>query len=274
MCYFRGMVLRKAAVDRRTGSSVSIQGKTAVVTGGSRGIGRAYCERLAADGANVVVIDLRDPAGVAQELKGVGAALGIACDVSDPAAVREAANAVLDRFGRCDIFVNNAAMLDVTSLETVTIEQWRRIQAVNVEPIIGFAQAFVPGMADAGWGRIVTTGSSSTLNPLNRDLAYVTSKGSVHALTRALANELGDRGITVNSIAPTVVRTEGFVERLPGGELAADEMITRIAAQHTVGRFCEPEDVADMLGFLVSDQAGFITGQILHVDGGRTRSGA
>ena len=181
---------------------------------------------------------------------------------------------MLRRFSRCDIFVNNAAFMPMTNLETVTSETWRRVQAVNVEPIIHFAKAFVSGMAAAGWGRIVTTGSAVTLHPQTRDLAYIASKGSVHGVTKALANELGDRGITVNAIAPTVVKTEGFAERLSVGGPSAEAMMERIVSQQTIGRACSPRDVADMLAFLVSDAAGFITGQIMHVDGGRTRSGA
>lgn len=251
---------------------MGLTGRVAVVTGGGRGIGRAYCERLAADGAHVVVLDLEDPAPVVAELP--GEATGVVCDVGRPEDVAATATAVLERFGRCDVFVNNAATLPMTRLETVTLEQWRRVQAVNVEPILGFAQAFVPAMAAAGWGRIVTTGSSVTLHPQTRDLAYITSKGSVHALTRALANELGDRGITVNAIAPTVVATEGFVARLPGDGPSADAMMDRVASQQTIPRYCTPRDVANLLAWVVSDDADFVTGQVLHVDGGRTRSGA
>jgi NAD(P)-dependent dehydrogenase (short-subunit alcohol dehydrogenase family) len=137
-----------------------------------------------------------------------------------------------------------------------------------------FAQAFVPGMAAAGWGRIVSTGSSVTLHPQTRDLTYITSKGSIHALTRALANELGEMGITVSATAPTVVKSEGFVERTPAGGPTAEELMNRIMSQQTIKRPCTPTDVANALAFLVSDDADFITGQILHVDGGRSRSGA
>jgi NAD(P)-dependent dehydrogenase (short-subunit alcohol dehydrogenase family) len=253
---------------------MKLKGKTAVVTGGGRGIGLAYCKRLAAEGANVVVIDIDDATKLLADLLGDGEKVAMICDVSQPEQVRIAAESVIELFGRCDIFVSNAATLPMSTLETVTIKLWRRVQAVNVEPIITFAQMFVPGMAAAGWGRIVTTGSAVTLHPQTRDLAYISSKGAVHAVTKALANELGDKGITVNSIAPTVVKTEGFVERLPSAGPSADEMMDRIVSQQTIKRACVPEDIADALSFLVSEDAGFITGQIIHVDGGRTRSGA
>src|SRR6202008_2101651 len=121
---------------------------------------------------------------------------------SKPEQIKEVANVVIERFGRCDIFVNNAAIFPVTDLKTVTLDIWRHVQAVNVEPLVLFAQAFVPGMAEAHWGRIVSTGSSVPVSQQQHDLAYVTSKGSIHALVRALANALGEMGITVNAIAP------------------------------------------------------------------------
>ena len=251
-----------------------LNGKTAVVTGGGRGIGRAFSERLASDGANIVVLDLEEARDVAQTFAGPGQKLALACDVSDPHNVKEVSRAILAHFGRCDIFVNNAAYMPMASLASLTSDVWRRVQATNVEPIVHFAQQFVPGMKAAGWGRIVTTGSSITLHPQTRDLAYMTSKGSVHGLTRALANELADTGITVNSIAPTMIKTEGLLARTPSDGPTADEIVQRIASQQTIQRPSVPEDLVGTLSFLVSDDAAFITGQVLHVDGGRTRSGA
>ncbi|HWK93023.1 MAG TPA: SDR family NAD(P)-dependent oxidoreductase [Luteimicrobium sp.] len=252
---------------------MTLQGHTAVVTGAARGIGLAYVERLLADGADVVALDLDDPTDAIAGLPGAGRRLGLVCDISDGAAVEGVCREVLDRFGRVDILVNNAGIFPTTSLETVTIDQWRQVQAVNVEPILRFAQAFVPGMRAQGWGRIVNTGSANTLLG-GRDLAYLTSKAGVHGLTRALANELGDSGITVNAIAPSVVATDGFLGRTRVGGPSADEVFARVSAMQAVKRPSVPQDLGNALGFLVSDQADFITGQILHVDGGLTRSGA
>jgi NAD(P)-dependent dehydrogenase (short-subunit alcohol dehydrogenase family) len=164
---------------------MKLNGKTAVVTGGERGIGRAYCERLAKDGANVVVVDIDDASKLVAELEGSGEKTSMVCDVSKPEQIAKVAERVLDQFGRCDIFVNNAAVFPVTDLKTITLDVWRRVQSVNVEPLLLFAQAFVPAMTEAHWGRIVSTGSSVTLSQQQHDLAYVTSKGSIHALVRA-----------------------------------------------------------------------------------------
>lgn len=252
---------------------MALNGKTALVTGAARGIGLAYCQRLAADGANVVAVDINDPAGSVKELPGSGEKLGLVCDISQPGQIGGVAGTVLERFGRCDILVNNAGIFPATDLASVTIELWRQVQAVNVEAALLFAQAFAPGMKAAGWGRIVNTGSANTLLQ-GRDLAYMTSKGSVHALTRALANELGDSGITVNAIAPSVVATGGFLGRTRTAGPTADEVLTRVSAIQTIKRPSVPADLGNALGFLVSDRADFITGQILHVDGGLTRTGA
>ncbi|MFG7940514.1 SDR family NAD(P)-dependent oxidoreductase [Streptomyces cacaoi] len=150
---------------------MALDGKTAVVTGAARGIGHAYCRRLAADGAHVVAVDIDDPVDAVNELKGSGDKLGLVCDISDPAHVDAVTRTVLDRYGRCDILVNSAGIFPLTDLEHLSIEVWRKVQAVNVEPILLLARAFAPGMRAAGWGRIVNTGSGITLTR-NRDLAY------------------------------------------------------------------------------------------------------
>lgn len=252
---------------------MTLEGKTAVVTGAARGIGHAYVERLAADGANVVAVDIDDPTDSLAGLAGGGEKLGLVCDISQPGQADAVVKTVLDRFGRVDILVNNAGIFPTTSLDTVTIELWRRVQAVNVEPILRFAKAFAPGMKAAGWGRIVNTGSANTLLQ-GKDLAYMTSKASVHGLTRALANELGESGITVNAIAPSVVATAGFLGRTRTDGPTAEEVFARVSAMQTIKRPSVPTDLANALGFLVSEAADFITGQIIHVDGGLTRTGA
>lgn len=254
-------------------SSMETGARTALITGAARGIGRAYAERLARDGMNVIGVDANPAVESMSELDGPGAKVGLVCDLSERDQLDELVAMVLARFGRVDVLVNNAGIFPTTSLESVTIDEWRKVQAVNVEPILRLAQAFVPGMCAGGWGRIVNTGSANTLLG-GQDLAYMTSKSSVHGLTRALANELGTSGITVNAIAPSVVATDGFLGRDREGGPGAEEIFARVSAMQSIKRASVPADVADTLSFLASDRAGFITGQIIHVDGGLTRSGA
>jgi NAD(P)-dependent dehydrogenase (short-subunit alcohol dehydrogenase family) len=129
---------------------MTLQGKTAVVTGGAKGIGHAYCRRLASDGANVVVVNRSDPTESLAKLSGPGKKMGLTCDVSQPDQVEAVRRQVIDRFGRCDILVNNAGIFPYTNLQNLTMEVWRKVQATNVESIVLFAMAFVPGMKEAG----------------------------------------------------------------------------------------------------------------------------
>lgn len=195
---------------------MSLEGKTAVVTGAAKGMGRAFCARLAADGANVVGIDPIDASDQLEAMAGPGSSLALTCDVTSPEQVATARDAVEERFGRCDILVNNAGIYPTMPFDSLTLEDFQRVQRTNVESMLILALAFTPGMRAAGWGRVVNLGSGVTSLQNTDMLPYITSKGAVHALTRALSNELGGSAITVNALAPSIVPTEGLAERASG----------------------------------------------------------
>jgi NAD(P)-dependent dehydrogenase (short-subunit alcohol dehydrogenase family) len=218
--------------------------RIAVVTGGAGAIGGAIVAALGEAGHRTVVVDRRGE---------------VPCDLGDPDAVRRAAAEI----GRCDVLVHAAAALDQATLPEVDLVTWRRLQAVNVESALLLAQAFSPGMARRGWGRIVHIVSDTIWSPPSPALlAYITSKAALVGLTRVLAITLGGDGITVNAVAPGLTRTASAEE---GMGFAAFEAVR---ARQALPRSLVPEDVAGTVAFLASDAAGALTGQTLCVDGG------
>jgi NAD(P)-dependent dehydrogenase (short-subunit alcohol dehydrogenase family) len=248
---------------------VARQARTAVVTGGAAGIGQAFARRLAEDGRRVVVADLA-PADETCELvsSAGGEALAVRCDVSDPDGVRALALAVEARFGTCDILVASAGIYPIAPFEETTWEQWRHVLSVNLDSLFLLTQAFLPGMRRSGWGRIVAVASNLFHTGMAGMVPYVASKGGVVGFVRALAGEVGGDGVTINAIAPTLTRTKGTMEG-PHSALGLFEAVPRLQA---IGRPGLPEDLVGALSFLSSDDAAFVTGQTLPVDGGLVRS--
>ncbi|MEU2620266.1 SDR family oxidoreductase [Streptomyces sp. NPDC007157] len=221
--------------------------RVAVVVGGAGVIGGAIVRELAARGHTVRVLDR---------------AGDIVCDLADAGDVRAAARRVLAENGRCDVLVHAAAATDLMDVETVDLDAWRRVQAVNVESAVLLAQAFVPGMRERGFGRIVHILSDTFWKPPSPDLlAYVTSKGALVAVTRSLAASLGRHGISVTGVAPGLTRTASTAYQ-------PDAAFEASRAGQALPRALTPEDVSAAVGFLASDAAEALTGQILTVDGG------
>ena len=244
------------------------QGRVAVVTGGAKGIGRAFAERLAADGAAVAVVDLEPATDTMATLSGAGAeAASFEGDVTSEDDVARLSSEVGERFGRCDILINNVGIYPNEPFEAVTFAKWRRVMAINLDSMFLTAKAFAPGMVERGWGRIVNMASNTFNTSVTGYSHYIASKGGVIGFTRALASDLADKGITVNAIAPSLVRTHGTEVTNP----RSDERFASVSAMQAIKRTQMPEDLTGTLSFLVSDDAAFMTGQTLYVDGGWVR---
>jgi 3-oxoacyl-[acyl-carrier protein] reductase len=248
---------------------VRLAGDVAVITGAGQGIGRAYGLRFAREGARVVLADVQHDKvrDVAREVQATGGeALAVTADVADPGSVHDLVRSALDRFGRIDVLVNNAAIsstVEQKPFEEITLDEWDRIMAVNLTGAFLCCQAVAPSMRERGRGRIINIASAVArrAGPW-RYAHYVASKAGIMGLTRALATELGDDGITVNAISPGPVETE-----LAGGAPVPEQIRTLIAAQ-AIHRREVPEDLVGVAVFLASEDGRFITGQVINVDGG------
>jgi len=240
--------------------------RVAVVTGGGSGMGTAICRRLAERGHRVAVLDINGDATeqVAKELEADGlTALGVHVDVSQRAAVDAALDTVRTTFGPIEIMVTSAGIEGFVEFLDITPEAWDRMMAVNLTGTFHCLQAAVPDMVAGGWGRIVTISSSSAQHGTKRMAHYVTSKGGVIALTKALALDLAPNGITVNTIPPGAIDTPMMRRPFESGDMNLEQVLARAP----LGRLGTPDDIAATCVFLCSDEAVYITGQQINVNG-------
>jgi NAD(P)-dependent dehydrogenase (short-subunit alcohol dehydrogenase family) len=248
-----------------------MQDRVAIVTGGASGLGRAVADRLWSEGASVVIADIAGEAAdaAAGEIRASGGqALAVRADVSVEADVVALMERTVGAFGRIDFLHNNAAALgpDVfpydTSIVGMDVDVWDRTMAVNLRGVMLGCKHAIPIMRDGGGGSIVSTSSLSSLIGEDTHLAYACSKAAIGALTRHVANMHGSDGIRINAVAPGLMLTPIALERLGDRDLAA------FRSERLVERAARPEDVANLVVFLASDQAACITGQVYVIDGG------
>jgi NAD(P)-dependent dehydrogenase (short-subunit alcohol dehydrogenase family) len=242
----------------------------AVVTGGASGIGLAISERLAADGCAVAIFDLNgDAAASAAEKIGAagGTAIGVPVDVTSRSQIDTGAAEVRARLGRPTILINNAGLDCFQPFLSISPGTWNRVIDVNLTGAFHCCQAFLPDMIEAGWGRIVNISSSSAQGGQPLMTPYVASKAGLIGLTKSLALEFGPKGITVNTIPPGFIDTPML--RASDAKGLLGKGVDFHAGQTPVRRVGRPEDIAAMCAFLVRDEAGYITGQVLGVNGGR-----
>jgi len=238
-----------------------LQHQTAIVTGGAHGLGLRFAAALAREGASVAILDIADSEAAAS---GIGSAcFGLTADVSDEASVNAAVAAVLDRTGRIDVLVNNAAVfsaLPLAGLADIDVALWDKVMAVNLRGPFLMVKHVVPHMIARGYGKIINVGSGTAYRGIPWMLHYVTSKGAIIAMTRAMARELGGWNICVNTVSPGFVVTEGR---------EVDPEYEKIRAQQrSLKRSQVENDLVGTVLFLSSAESDFMTGQLLNVDGG------
>jgi NAD(P)-dependent dehydrogenase (short-subunit alcohol dehydrogenase family) len=240
-----------------------LDGRIAIVTGGAQGIGRAIVDKLAAEGASVVIADIDGAKGEAAAVAVGGQA--IRTDISDPVQVTALVDAVMAAHGKLDVLVNNAAIVPFTPWDDIDFAEWRRIMSVNLDGTFLVTRAASDAMRKAGYGRIVNIVSNSILAGTPNLAHYEASKGGVFAFTRALATELGKEGITVNAVAPGLTSNEN-TDKSPHAN--AYDFVVSLQA---IPRRGVSADIAPAVAFLASEEAGWITGQMLVVDAGMVR---
>ena len=247
--------------------ALELSGKVALITGSGRGIGKAIALKLSKMGANVAVNDLPDEYEAEQTVKEIhdagGDALLAIGDVTDSLQVKIMINLAIDKWGKIDVLVNNAGISQDVLIMRMSEKDWDKVLDINLKSAFLCSRYILPGMMNQRWGRIINIASVAGLIGRMGRVNYAASKGGLIAFTRSLAHEVGSRNITVNAIAPGIITTR-LSENLP------QEYKDMVLSQTVLKRAGTPEEVAELAGFLASERASYITGQVIGIDGGIT----
>jgi NAD(P)-dependent dehydrogenase (short-subunit alcohol dehydrogenase family) len=242
-------------------------GRVAIVTGAATGLGRAYAIRMAEEGAAVFAVDRDEPAETVDSIRAIGgAAHATRCDVSSEGDVVALHESIEDTGKPCSILINNAGVSPTVPWADLDFAEWRRVLSINLDSMFLMCMAFSAGTKASGFGRIVNISSNQFGLAIPNFVHYGARKGGVIGFTRALATDLGAYGVTVNAVLPGLTKTESTTASWEGTSLFAD-----MAARQAIHRIGLPDDIAGVVSFLASDDAGWITGQSIVADGGLVR---
>lgn len=243
-----------------------LKDRVVILTGAARGVGRGLALGFAEVGSTIIGVDILDCEETGKQVEAAGGKWGsFRLDLTDEAAVDAMVAEVMDTYGRVDILVNNAGVLNPTPWDELDLDTWNRIMAINATGQFLTIKACIPHMKAAGFGRIINVAAAIAETPVPNFIIYRTSKMAVIGLTRSLATEMGQYGITANCVSPAYIVTPGQIEL--GNEVLRDAIVEGMQA---IKRDGLPEDLAGLVVFLASDKSEFITGQMIHADGGLT----
>ncbi len=244
-----------------------LQDRVAIVTGAAVGNGQAFCQRLAAEGARIMIADIADASEAMDLVRNSGGEIdAVRTDVTDEKATQKMVRKTIERFGRVDILVNNVGFYHEEPFELISVDEWKKMLTVNLDSLFLASRAVLPTMKAQGFGRIIALSSDTIWLGTPYLVHYVTSKMGVIGFVRSLASEVGKYGITVNAITVGLTATQR-----PANERLVGSILEHLLPQQAVQRGDEPEDIAEVVAFLASPESSIITGQTINVDGGVAR---